>query len=171
MAWSDDIVESLRAHDIWLVSYVPDAIGWQVLSKLEQDPSFKMVPAAREEECVAIVAGAYAAQKRGAVFVQSSGFGNTVNSLAQLAIAHRIPVPLFIGMRGGLGEFNPVQVPSAQPIPKMLDAMNVQHYAPEREEDVTKTVGGAIELCYASRFPVAVLLYSSLVGAKKRATP
>ena len=125
------------------------------------------MPAAREEEAVAIVAGAYAAGKRGAVFVQSSGFGNTVNSLAQLAIAHRIPVPMFIGMRGGLGEFNPVQVPSAQPIPAMLDALQIQHYAPEREEDVTKLVDGSIELAHASRMPVAVLLYSGLVGAKR----
>jgi sulfopyruvate decarboxylase alpha subunit len=167
MHWTDSIIESLRAHDIWLISYVPDAVGWQVLSKLEKDDSFKTVPAAREEEAVAIVAGAYAAGKRGAVFVQSSGFGNTVNSLAQLAIAHRIPVPMFIGMRGGLGEFNPVQVPSAQPIPAILDALQIQHYAPEREEDVTKLVDGSIELALASRMPVAVLLYSGLVGAKR----
>ena len=170
MVWSDAIVESLRANDIWLVPYVPDAVGWQVVSKLEKDPAFRTVPTSREEEAVAIAAGAYAAQKRAAVFVQSSGFGNTINSLAQLAIAHRIPVPIFVGMRGGLGEFNPVQVPSAQPIPKILDAMNVQHYAPEREDEVAKVVDGAIELAFASRYPVAVLLYSSLVGAKKRAT-
>ena len=170
MHWTDAIIESLRSHDIWLVSYVPDAIGWQVLSKIEQDPAFKTVPAAREEEAVAMVAGAYAAGKRGAVFVQSSGFGNTINTLAQLAIAHRIPVPMFVGMRGGLGEFNAVQVPSAQPIPSFLDAMNIQHYAPQREDDVPKYVDGALELAYASRSPVAVLLYSQLVGAKRAAS-
>jgi sulfopyruvate decarboxylase alpha subunit len=166
MHWTEAIIESLRRHDVWLVSHVPDAIGWQVVSQLETDDDFKVVPAAREEEAIAIAGGAYGANRRSAVFMQSSGFGNTVNVLAQLTIAHRIPVPLFIGMRGGLGEFNPVQIPSAQPIPSMLDALNIQHYAPQREEDVTQIVDGAIELCYAGRFPVAVLLYSSLVGAK-----
>ena len=167
MHWTDAIIESLRSHDVWLIAYVPDAIGWQVLSKLEQDAAFKTVPCAREEEAIAIVAGAYAAGKRGAVFLQSSGFGNTINSLAQLAQAHKIPVPTFVGMRGGLGEFNPVQIPSAQPIPGILDAMHIQHYAPETEDDVPKYVDGALELGYASRTPIAVLLYSQLVGAKR----
>ena len=170
MHWTDAIITSLREHDVWLVAHVPDAIGWQVLSKLETDPAFKVVPVAREEEAVGIVAGAYAAGRRGAVFIQSSGFGNTINSLAQLAIAHRIPVPIFVGMRGGLGEFNSVQIPSAQPIPSILDAMNIQHYAPQREEEVPKVVDGALELSYAARFPVAVLLYSMLVGAKRAAS-
>jgi sulfopyruvate decarboxylase alpha subunit len=170
MHWTDAIIESLRSHDVWLISYVPDAIGWQVLSKLETDPSFRTVPVAREEEAIAITAGAYAAGKRGAAFVQSSGFGNTINSLAQLAVAHRVPVPLFVGMRGGLGEFNPVQIPSAYPIPAFLDAMNIQHYAPQNENEVPKYVDGALELCYTARQPVAVLLYSQLVGAKRAAS-
>ena len=167
MAWYDSVIQSLRDHDIWLVPYVPDAAGWNVVRRLEQDPAFLTVPSAREEEAVGIAAGAYAAGKRSAVFMQSSGFGNTVNGLAQLAISHRIPVPLFIGMRGGLGEFNSVQVPAAQAIPRVLDALNIQHYAPAREEDVSKVVDGAIELCYAARYPVAVLFYSGLVGAKR----
>lgn len=167
MHWTDAIVESLRSHDVWLIPYVPDAIGWQVLSKLEENTAFLTVPVAREEEAIAIAAGAYAAGKRAAVFVQSSGFGNTINSLAQLAIAHKIPVPIFIGMRGGLGEFNPVQIPSAYPIPAFLDAMNIPHYAPQNGADVTQYVDGALELSFASRLPVAVLLYSQLVGAKR----
>ena len=87
------IVRSLREHEVWLVSYVPDAITWNVLSKLEEDAAFRTVAASREEEAVGIAAGAYAAQRRSAVFMQSSGFGNTVNALAQLLIAYRIPVP------------------------------------------------------------------------------
>jgi sulfopyruvate decarboxylase alpha subunit len=167
MHWTDAIIESLRSHDVGLIPYVPDAIGWQVLSKLEQDPFFHTVPVAREEEAIAVASGAYAAGKRSAVFVQSSGFGNTINSLAQLAQAHKIPVPVFVGMRGGLGEFNPVQIPSAHPIPGFLDAMNIPHYAPLAEADVTPYVDGALELSFASRLPVAVLLYSQLVGAKR----
>jgi sulfopyruvate decarboxylase TPP-binding subunit len=85
-------------------------------------------------------------------------------------MAHGIPVPMFVGMRGGLGEFNPVQIPSAKPIPAFLDAMNIQHYAPMREDEVTPYVDGALELCFASRKPVAVLLYSQLVGAKRAAS-
>ncbi len=167
MAWTDVVVESLREHDVLFSTYVPDAINWQVLSKLEQDPAFTVIASTREEEAIGVAAGVYAGGKRAAVFLQSSGFGNTVNALTQLLTAHRIPVPLFIGMRGGLAEFNAVQTPSARPIPAILDTLGIQHYAPQREDEVAKYVDGAIELSYASRMPVAVLWYSQLVGAKR----
>ena len=167
MHWSDVVIESLREHEVWHATYVPDAINWQVLAKLEADPAFTVVPASREEEAVGIAAGVYAGGGRAAMFMQSSGFGNTINGIAQLLTAYRIPVPLFIGMRGGLGEFNEVQVPSARPIPAILDALHIQHYAPQREDEVQKYVDGAIELAYASRMPVAVLWYAQLVGAKR----
>ena len=94
------VIESLREHEVWHATYVPDAINWQVLAKLQADPAFTVVPASREEEAVGIAAGVYAGGGRAAMFMQSSGFGNTINGLAQLLIAYRIPVPLFIGMRG-----------------------------------------------------------------------
>ncbi len=167
MHWSDVVIESLREHEVWYATYVPDAINWQVLAKLEADPAFTVVPAAREEEAIGIAGGVYAGGGRAAMFMQSSGFGNTINGLTQLLTAYRIPVPLFIGMRGGLGEFNEVQVPSARPIPAILDTLHIQHYAPQREDEVRKYVDGAIELAYASRMPVAVLWYAQLVGAKR----
>lgn len=169
MPWSDEVVESLRTHKVWGAAYVPDAANWNVLAKLEADPAFTVVPAVREEEAVGIAAGAYAGGGRAAVFMQSSGFGNTINALTQLLTAYRIPVPLFIGMRGGLSEFNEVQVPSARPIPAILDALGIQHFAPQREDEVRKFVDGAVELCYASRMPVAVLWRAQLVGAKRAA--
>ena len=169
MRWADAIIDGLRAHEAWTVPYVPDAAGWQVVGKLVDDPAFTTVAATREEEAVGIAAGVYAAGKRAAVFMQSSGFGNTVNALAQLCIVNRIAVPLFIGMRGGLGEFNAAQIPPAQAVPRILDALSIPHYAPEREEDVAGVVDGALRLCYAGRAPVAVLLYSTLVGAKSEA--
>ena len=169
MHWTDAIVDGLRQHEVWVVPYVPDAVGWQVVSKLETDPSFTTVPATREEEAFGIASGVYAAGKRAAVFMQSSGFGNTVNALSQLCIVNRIAVPLLIGMRGGLGEFNAAQIPPAQAVPRILDALNIQHYAPQREDEVPSVIDGALRLCYAGRAPVAVLLYSSLVGAKREA--
>ena len=63
MDWTDIVVESLKANELNIVAYVPDVVTWRVLSKLESDPAFRMVPAAREDEAIGIVAGAYAAVK------------------------------------------------------------------------------------------------------------
>ncbi len=167
MLWPDSIIQALRDHEIWHIAYVPDAINWNVLAKLEQDSAFTVVAATREEEAVGIATGVYAGGGRCAVFMQSSGFGNTVNGLAQLGISSRVGLPFVVGMRGGLGEFNEVQVPAAQAIPGILDALNIPHYAPLTEDQVLSTVSGAFQLAFSSRLPVGILLYASLVGAKR----
>ena len=167
MEWTDVIVERLRASQLSIVSYVPDKVTWRVLSKLEADPFFHVVPAAREDEAIGIVAGAYAAHKRGAVFMQSSGLGNCVNALGSLCIPYRIPMPMFISMRGGLGEFNVAQVPVGKAIPPILDALGLQHFSPTRKEELRAVLDGAIELTYAGHLPVGILLPTLLTGGKR----
>ena len=93
MAWVEQIVQGLKDADVGLIAYVPDGVTWRVLRQMEADPFFHMVPTTREEEAVGIISGAYAAGRRGAVFMQSSGFGNSINALATLNIPYRIPVP------------------------------------------------------------------------------
>ena len=166
MPWAEQIVGALKDADVGLIAYVPDSVTWRVLRQMEQDPFFHMVPAAREEEAIGIVSGAYAAGKRGAVFMQSSGFGNSVNALVTLNIPYRIPFPLFIGMRGGPGEFNLAQVPGARAIPGILDALGLQYFHLTREDELDRLLSGGIELTYAGRLPVANLLSTLLTGGR-----
>ena len=98
MYWADTVVESLKASELGIVAYVPDAVTWRVLSRLEDDPYFHVVPTSREDEAIGIVSGAYAAGKRGAVFMQSSGFGNCINALSSLCIPSLIPFPMFVSL-------------------------------------------------------------------------
>ena len=166
MDWTDIVVESLKANELNIVAYVPDVVTWRVLGKLESDPAFRMVSAAREDEAIGIVAGAYAARKRGTVFMQSSGFGNCANALGSLCIPYRIPIPMFISVRGELGEFNMAQVPIGKAVAPTLDALGLQHFAPSREDELRTVLEGAIQLCYAGRLPVGVLLSTLLTGGK-----
>ena len=96
----------LKDSDISLITYVPDVNISQATQLMEQDPTFHVVSATREEEAIGIAAGAYAAGRNAAVFMQSSGFGNSINALASLCIPYRIPLPLFINLRGQMDEFN-----------------------------------------------------------------
>ena len=164
MAWADQIIQGLKDADVSLIAYVPDGVTWRVLERMEQDSFFHMIPTSREEEAVGIISGAYAAGKRGAVFMQSSGFGNCVNALATLNIPYRIPFPMFIGMRGGPGEFNMAQIPGARAIPGILDALGLQHFSLTREDELSQIIKGGIALCYAGRLPVANLISTLLTG-------
>ena len=105
MNWAEEIIKTLKDWDTSMIVYVPDISIHQVTSLIDEDPYFRLVSATREEEAIGIAVGSYAAGRNAAVFMQSSGFGNSVNALASLCIPARTPIPMFINLRGGPGDF------------------------------------------------------------------
>ena len=166
MGWADIIVDSLKNWDTSLIAYVPDISIHQVTSLIEADPFFHLVSATREEEAIGIAVGAYAVGRNSAVFMQSSGFGNSVNALASLCIPCRTPIPIFINLRGGAGEFNIAQVSMGRTTRPILDLLGLVHFTLEDEYKMDKVVDGALKLCHANRQPVAICLTQLLHGGK-----
>ena len=166
MNWAETIVQGLKDWDTSLIAYVPDISIHQVTSIIEQDPFFHLVSATREEEAVGIAVGAYATGRNSAVFMQSSGFGNSVNAIASLCIPARTPIPLFINLRGGPGEFNIAQVAMGRTTRPILDQLGLVHFTLEDEYRMDKVVDGALKLCHANRQPVAICLTQLLHGGK-----
>lgn len=166
MSWAETLVQCLREAQISLIAYVPDINIDQATRLMEDDPAFHVVAAAREEEAVGIAVGSYAAGRNSAVFMQSSGFGNSINALGSLCIPFRVPIPFFINLRGELGEFNIAQVPMGRATRPILDLFGLPHYTLTEEANMDKIVKGAVQLCYASRQPVAVCLTPLLHGGK-----
>ena len=166
MSWADIIVDSLKKWDTSLIAYVPDISIHQVTSLIEADPFFHLVSATREEEATGIAVGAYAVGRNSAVFMQSSGFGNSINALASLCIPCRTPIPLFINLRGGTGEFNIAQVAMGRTTRPILDLLGLVHFTLEDEYKMDKVVDGALKLCHANRQPVAICLTQLLHGGK-----
>ncbi len=159
-------MQALKGHEVSLIAYVPDISIHQVTQLMEDDPFFHVVSATREEEAVGIAAGAYAVGRNAAVFMQSSGFGNIINALGSLCISSRIPIPIFINMRGEVGEFNIAQVPMGRATRPILDVLGLPHYTLDTEDRLQQRVSGALELCYASRQPLAMCLTPMLHGGK-----
>ena len=166
MNWAETIVESLKLSETSLIAYVPDISIHRVTSIIDEDPYFHLVSATREEEAIGIAAGAYATGRNSAVFMQSSGFGNSINAIASLCIPARIPIPIFMNMRGGPGEFNIAQVPMGRSTRPILDQLGLVHFTLDDEYNMDKIVNGAIKLCHANRQPVAICLTQLLHGGK-----
>jgi sulfopyruvate decarboxylase subunit alpha len=162
MTWAHTIVDTLKLADISLIAYVPDISIHQATSLMVDDPDFHVVPCTREEEAIGIAVGAYAAGRRSAVFMQSSGLGNCINAITSLCIPCRIPIPLFINMRGDLGEFNIAQVAMGRATKPLLDILRLPHYTLTEQRELDTIVKGALNLCYASREPVAICMTSLL---------
>ncbi len=166
MNWAETIVQSLKDSDTSLIAYVPDISIDQVTSRISEDPFFHLVSASREEEAVGVAVGAYATGRNSAVFMQSSGFGNSINAIASLCLPARTPIPFFINLRGGPGEFNLAQVAMGRSTRPILDQLGIVHFTLEDDYRMDKIVDGAIKLCHANRQPVAICLTQLLHGGK-----
>ena len=164
--WAHLIVQALKDYNVSLIAYVPDSSIHRVTRVIAEDPFFHLVYATREEEAVGIAVGSYAAGRNAAVFMQTSGFGNSINALASLCIPARAPIPFFINMRGGTGEFNISQVPMGRTTVPILDLFGIVSYTIEDEYRMDNLLDGAMKLCYANRQPVAVCLTQRLHGGK-----
>ncbi len=166
MNWAETIVQALKDWDTSLIAYVPDISIDRVTSLIEADPFFHLVSASREEEAIGIAVGGYAVGRNAAVFMQSSGFGNSVNALASLCIPARTPIPLFINLRGGPGEFNIAQVAMGRSTRPILDLLGLVHFTLEDEYKMDRVVDGALKLCHSNRQPVAICMTQLLHGGK-----
>ena len=166
MNWAETIVESLKKSNTSLIAYVPDISIDQVTSLIEADSYFHLVSASREEEAIGIAVGSYAVGRNSAVFMQSSGFGNSINAIASLCIPARVPIPIFINLRGGVGEFNIAQVAMGRTTRPILDLLGLVQFTLEDENRLDTLLDGALKLCHANRQPVAICLTQMLHGGK-----
>ena len=166
MNWAETIVQALKDWDTSLIAYVPDISIDQVTRLIDDDSFFHLVSATREEEAIGIAVGAYAVGRNAAVFMQSSGFGNSVNALASLCIPARTPIPMFINLRGGPGEFNIAQVAMGRAVIPIMDQLGLPHFILEDDGKMDKLLYGAMKLCHANRQPLAICLTQMLHGGK-----
>ena len=167
MQWPATIVSVLKQYQVKHINYLPDAMGERLLALMRQDKDFDLLPLAREEEGVGVVCGQSLAGKRGVLLCPTSGIGNSLNALDSLPIPYRIPVPMIIGWRGDLGEFNPTQVMMGQSMPDIFRAMRIPFYELRREDEVAVLTEGFLRVCYATESPAALLISTQLAGWKE----
>ena len=167
MSWFDVVHARLRANEVRLIAHVPDQVLAPLVRALEADPFFEVVPLTREEEAVGILSGGYLGGARGALLLQSSGLGNSLNALGGLPLAYRIPFLMVVSPRGRLAEFNPSQVPLGHAAPKLLDALGIEAVELARLEDVGPLVDQAARSCFSSGQVVALVVSTLLSGGKR----
>jgi sulfopyruvate decarboxylase alpha subunit len=167
MEWPETIVSVLKQYQVRHVNYLPDAMGERLLKLMREDPDFDILPLAREEEGVGVVCGQSLGGKRGVLLCPTSGIGNSLNALASLPIPYRIPVPMIIGFRGDLGEFNSTQVMMGQALRPIFDAMRIPFYELKRADEVAVLTEGFLRVCYATESPAALLISTQLAGWKE----
>jgi sulfopyruvate decarboxylase alpha subunit len=167
MQWAESIVACLKEAQVRFINYLPDAMGEQILRLARSDSAFELLPLAREEEGVGVVAGQWLGGARGVLVMPVSGLGNSLNALASLAIPYKFPLPMVIAHRGDLGEFNQTQIVMGQTAPEILHSLRIPYFELRREEEVEKVTSGALRMTYSAESPVAIMISTQVAGWKE----
>jgi sulfopyruvate decarboxylase alpha subunit len=166
IAWHDIVLATLKANDVRLVVYVPDRVFTPLIRGIHADPFFNAFAATREEEALGIITGAWMGGLRGAVLMQTSGFGTIPNALASLVVPCQIPALIFVSERGTLGEFNLGQALVCKTMRPVLNSLAVENITITRQDELAFTIDRSIKQAVATQAPVTFILSPLLTGGK-----
>jgi len=159
--WYEVVQQTLKRNDVKLVTYVPDKVFTPLIKNLHADPDFLTFPTAREEEALGIVSGAWMGGRRGAVLMQTSGFGTIPNVLASLVVPYQVPAIMFVSERGTLGEA--LVCRTMRPV---LESLAVETHTITRHDELEFIVDRSIKQAVATQAAVAFILSPLLTGGK-----
>jgi sulfopyruvate decarboxylase alpha subunit len=165
-AWHEVVRASLKANDVKLIVYVPDRVFTPLIEALHADTYFTTFAATREEEALGIVTGAWMGGMRGAVLMQTSGFGTIPNALASLVVPSQIPAIIFVSERGTLGEFNLGQALVCKTMRPVLNSLAVENVTITRQDELGFILDRSIKQAVATQAPVTFILSPLLTGGK-----
>ncbi len=160
MVEADDFVKGLQGIGFDFFTGVPDTILGGIIAHLTEEGLY--TPAVREDEAVAMAAGAYFGGKTPAVLMQNSGLGNALNVLESLNLIYRIPCLLLVSWRGFEGKDAPEHLVMGETMTTLLDTVKIPHRTLSAEtmvDDLQWTAKTFME----QRIPVALLLKKSIV--------
>lgn len=160
MIESDVFVQALEDMGVNFYTGVPDSILGGIMAELFTRRLF--TPAVREDEAVAMAAGAYMAGKVPAVLMQNSGLGTSLNALISLNLIYLQPCLLLISWRGFQGKDAPEHLVMGQTMTQLLDTMKIPHrtLTEATMADDLKWLG---ETFMKQQIPVALLIKKCVV--------
>ncbi len=164
--WYETVLATLKSNDVRLITYVPDRVLTPLIEAAHADSFFTTFACTREEEAIGIVSGAWMGGMRGAVLMQTSGFGTLANALASLVVPCQIPALIFVSQRGTLGEFNLGQAMVCRTVQPVLDALGMESHTVTRQDELAFIVDRSIKQAVATQAAVTFILSPLLTGGK-----
>ncbi len=160
MIESDEFVNALRETGFDFFTGVPDTILGGIIDVLSQRRLY--IPSVREDEAVAMAAGAFLGGKVPVVLMQNSGLGNALNVLMSLHLIYRIPCLLLVSWRGFEGKDAPEHLVMGHTMPQLMEMIRIDHrtLSPETMADDLRWARQAVT---EQRVPVALFLKKGVV--------
>lgn len=160
MIESDEFVQALQGIGFDFFTGVPDSILGGIIAALMERRLY--TPAVREDEAVAMAAGAYMAGKVPAVLMQNSGLGTSLNALISLNVIYRQPCLLVISWRGFQGKDAPEHLVMGETMTQLLDTVRIPHRTLS-EQTIAEDLKWTAETFMKQHIPVALLIKKGVV--------
>ncbi len=157
---ADDFVKGLQGIGFDFFTGVPDTILGGIIAHLTEERMY--TPAVREDEAVAMAAGAYFGGKIPAVLMQNSGLGNALNVLESLNLIYQIPCLLLVSWRGFEGKDAPEHLVMGKTMTTLLDTIKIPHRT-LTAESIVDDLQWTAKTFMEQRIPVALLLKKGVV--------
>lgn len=157
---SDVFVQALQDIGFDFFTGVPDSILAGIIQSLMQRRLY--TPAVREDEAVAMAAGAYMAGKVPAVLMQNSGLGTSLNTIISLNVIYKQPCLLLVSWRGYQGKDAPEHLVMGESMTRLLDAVRIPHRTLS-EQTLAEDLRWTAQTFMRERIPVALLLRKGIV--------
>ena len=165
-SWHAITHATLKRNQVRLAVYVPDRVLTPLIRALHEDNDVTAFAAAREEEALGILTGAWMGGLRGVLLMQTSGFATLPNVLASLAVPYQIPLLMIVSERGTLGEFNLGQAMVCRTMRPVLQALGIEHHTITRLDELEFILDRSIKQAIATQAPACLILSPLLTGGK-----
>ena len=155
------VIQGLEAIGIQFFIHLPDSFGAPVIAHFENDPRVRSFPVAREEEGIGIASGLAMTGKKGVLFYQDTGLGNSMGALTTYAMAYHAPMLVMAVRRGGFGEYNAANFHFAETAVDMVETMKIKAFVLDYRvplESWPRAVEQAYEYTQMTHRPIVVFL-------------
>src|SRR5579872_4238894 len=152
------ILDTLKRLGFGAVVAVPD--GWlgEILVRIEQEPTIRLVRATHEEEALAIACGTRLGGLRTAMLVQNAGVLSMGAGMVSLAQRYQFPLLMLVSYRGTPDDPIFYHVPKGRVTEPVFAAIGLSHACVDPHRPIDTQVEQAATFAEEASCPFALLL-------------
>ena len=152
----ETLIQEFKRNGVTHVVTLPDSETNYLYEQMVAEPTFDVVPVAREGESMAIAAGLIVGGKIPVCLIQNTGLFESGDSLRGMALDLNLPMVLVVGYRGWT-RHGVTPDSAARYTEPYLHAWGISYYLVEYDADAP-LISAAFQEARATNRPVAVLV-------------
>jgi sulfopyruvate decarboxylase subunit alpha len=153
-----EILDTLKHLGFSVAIAVPDSWLGEILVRIEQEPSIRLVRATHEEEALAIACGARLGGLRTAMFVQNAGLLSMGAGMVSLAQRYQFPLLMLVSYRGTAGDPVFYHIPKGRVTEPVLKGIGLAYALADRSRPIGPQIERAATYAEEASCPFALLL-------------